>query len=123
MRPYPAVHHVRRSDDVGACLRLHQRLLDEDCDGIVVDHAAPVVDQPVMPMGGVGVERHVGEHADLRHRILDSADRAADQIVGVERFLCVVRPELRRSVGEERDARDSKLHGVLRALSGQARLD
>ncbi len=55
-------------------------------DGVVIDDAAAVIDQPVVAMRRVGIERDVGQHADLRHRILDGADRAADEIVGVERF-------------------------------------
>ena len=62
-------------------LGLDQRLLDEDLDGVVVDDVASLVDQPVVAVRGVGIERDVGEHADLRHRILDRLDRAADQIV------------------------------------------
>ena len=36
------------------------------CDGVVVDDVAGLVDQPVMAVRGVGIERDVGEHADLR---------------------------------------------------------
>ncbi len=55
---------------------------------IVVDIAVP--DQPVMAVAGVGIERHVAQHADLGHRLLDRAHRAADQIVGVDRFASVL---------------------------------
>ena len=81
-----AVHHVRRRDDVGAGLGLDQRLLDQDRDGVVVEHIARVVDDPVMAVRGIGIERDVGEHADLRRRVLDRLDRPADQIVAVERL-------------------------------------
>ena len=43
-----------------------------------------------MPVRGIGIERDVGEHADLGHRILQRADRAAHQIVGVERLAPIV---------------------------------
>ena len=66
-----AVHHVRRSDDVGAGRGLDQRLLGEHRDGVVVDDIALDVDQPVMAVRGVGIERDVGQHADFRHRVLD----------------------------------------------------
>ena len=46
--------------------------------------------QAVMAVAGIGIERHVAQHADLGHRLLDGAHRAADQIVGVERFAPVV---------------------------------
>ena len=60
---------------------LHQRLLDEDAHRVVVDDVAAIVDEAVMAVRGVGIERDVGEHADFRHRILDRLDRAADEIV------------------------------------------
>ena len=70
-----AVHHVGRRDDVAAGFRLHQRLLDQHRDGLVVeDHA--VAHQAVMAVAGVGIERHVAEDADLRHFLLDGADGA-----------------------------------------------
>ena len=40
-----------------------------------------VVDEPVVAVAGVRIERDVGEHADLRHGVLDRLDRAADEIV------------------------------------------
>ena len=43
-----AVHHVGRRDDVGARRRLVQRLVDQHVDGLVVEHIAGVVDQPVL---------------------------------------------------------------------------
>jgi hypothetical protein len=58
-----AVHHVGRRDDVGPGARLVQRLSHEHVLGRVVQHVTSVVDQPVMAMRGVGIERDVGEHA------------------------------------------------------------
>ena len=40
-----------------------------------------------MAVRGIGIERDVGQHADFRRGVLDRLDRAADEIVGVERFL------------------------------------
>ena len=77
-----AVHHVRRRDDVGPGLGLDQRLVGEHLDRVVVDDIAGVVGQPVVAVRGIGIERDVGEHADVGHRILDLADRAADEVVG-----------------------------------------
>ena len=77
-----AIHHVGRRDDIAAGFDLHQRLLHQNFECFVVVHIA--VDQhAVMAMAGVGIERHVAQHADLRHRLLDRAHRAADQIVAV----------------------------------------
>ena len=75
-----AVHHVGGRDDVAAGLGLHQRLLDQHRDRLVVEDDA-VAQQAVMAVAGVGIERHVAQHADLGHRFFDGADRLADQIV------------------------------------------
>src|SRR3546814_6943566 len=56
-----AVHHVRRRDDVGAGARLVQRLPDQYLDRLVVEDIARIVDQPVLPVAGIGIERDVGE--------------------------------------------------------------
>ena len=85
-RADPAVHHVGRGDDVGAGRGLDQRLLDQHRAGRVVEHIARRVDQPVMAVRRIGIERDVGEHADLGRRLLHRPDRAADEIVGVERL-------------------------------------
>ena len=74
-RADPAVHHVGRRDDVAAGFRLHQRLLDQHRDGLVVEDDA-VAHQAVMAVAGVGIERHVAQDADLRHFFLDRADGA-----------------------------------------------
>ena len=66
-----------------------------------------------MAVAGVGIERDVGQDADLGHRILDRLDRAADQIVGVERFARVVGAQLLGRVREQRDARNAKLGRLL----------
>ena len=102
-----AVHHVRRGDDVGAGRRLDQRLLGQDGDRLVVEDIAIVVGQAVMAVAGVGIERDVGQHADLGHRILDRLDRAADEVVGVERLAGIVAAQVRRRVGEQGDAGDA----------------
>ena len=62
-----------------------------------------------MAVRGVGIERDVGQHADLRHRILDRLDRAADQVVGVERLARIVGAQARRRVGEQRDAGNAEV--------------
>ena len=50
--------------------------------GLVVDDDA-VADEAVVAVGVVRVERDVGDDADLRHRVLDRAGGAADEVVGV----------------------------------------
>ena len=84
-----------------ACLHQHR-------DGLVVEDLA-VAHQAVMAVAGVGVERHVAEDADLRHLLLDRADRAADEVVRVERLAAVLVAQLRIGVGKQREAGDVEL--------------
>ena len=60
-----AVHHVGGRDDVAAGLGLHQRLLHQHLDGLVVEDDA-VAHQAVMAVAGIGIERDVAQDADAR---------------------------------------------------------
>ena len=80
-----AVHHVGGRDDVGAGLGLDQALHHELLDGGVVDDLVAGHDA-VMAVAGVGIERDVGDEAEVGHRRLDRARSAADEIVRVERL-------------------------------------
>ena len=73
-----------------------------------------------MAVAGVGVERHVEQHADVEAGLADGARRAADEIVGVERLAAVVGAQLGIGVGEQRDRRDAERH---RLLGGRRRRD
>ena len=75
----------RGRDDVGAGARMRQRLLHQRFDGVVVDDVAAVVDQAVLAVGGVGIERDVGDHAQFREALLQRAHRALHQAVVVPR--------------------------------------
>ena len=111
-----AVHHVRRGDDVGPSGGLDERLRDELLGGLVVEDIARLVGQAVVAVRGVGVERDIGQDTDLGHRVLDGADRAAHEVVGVERFLAHFAAQVRRGVGEEGDARDAEVAGFAGAV-------
>ena len=74
------------SQPASAC---DQRLAHQHGDGLVVEDDA-VAQQAVMAVAGVGIERHVAQDADIRHFLLDGADGAADQVVGVERLGAVL---------------------------------
>ena len=95
-----AVHHVRRSDDVGPGGGLIERLGGQYLDRGIVDDPALRVDQAVVPVAGIGVEGDIGQHPDLRHLVLDRPNCPADQILGVERFLAAIAAHPRRRVGE-----------------------
>ena len=110
-----AVHHVRGRDHVAAGLGLHQRLAAEHVDRLVVDHVA-VADQPVVAVAGVGVERHVADHAHLGHRRLDRAHRLAHQVVGIQRLVAVRGLGCRRRLRKDRKCRDAEVAGSTRLL-------
>ena len=65
--------------------------------------------RPSWPWRGIRIERDIGEDADLRHRILDGADRAADEVVAIERFLGALGAELLWRVREERNAGNAEI--------------
>ena len=103
-----SVHHVGRRDDIGAGIRVraclaHQRF---DCD--VVCHVAMLVDDAVLPMRGEGIERHVGDHAQLRELLLDGSDRHLRDALGIPGFARVQSFLCFRSDREQGDCRDLK---------------
>jgi len=107
----PPVHHVGWGDDVSARFCLVERLIDQYRHGIVIHHIAGIIHQPVLPVRGIGIERDIGEDAHIiAARITNRADRAAHQIVRVERFLSIVAAPVGRCVGEQRHAGDSQVH-------------
>ena len=102
-----AVHHVRRRDDVDARRRVAQRLAGERLDGFVVHHVARRVDQAVLAMAGVRVERDVGDDAQRRKVRLQRAHGARHQARVVPRVRGIVGFLIRRNNGKERDRRYS----------------
>ena len=59
--------------------RVRERLLLQHHEGLVVDHVAGLVDQAVLPMDGVRIERDVGDHSHLREALLELAHAARHQ--------------------------------------------
>jgi hypothetical protein len=45
--------------------RLVERLADQHLDRGVVQHIAGRIDQAVLPVAGIGIERNIGEHAHI----------------------------------------------------------
>ncbi len=111
-----AVHHVGGRDDVRARRRLVERLAHQHIDRRIVDDIAVGIEQPVLSMRRIGVERDVGQQADVHPGIADRADRAAHQIVGIERLRPVVAAQRRRGVREEREAGNASGRRFPRAL-------
>ncbi len=114
--PHAAVHHVRWRNDVRARRNLVERLIDQHRHRVVIGYIAGGVEQAVLAVAGVGVERDIGEYADIRTAgLANRFDRAAYQIVGVERFLAAVAAQLSLRVGEQRHAGDAERDGFLGA--------
>jgi 3-oxoacyl-[acyl-carrier-protein] synthase III len=63
-------------------------------------------------VAGIGIERHVGQHADaVAAGVLDRPDRAAHQVVGVERLATIRGAQVRLGVGKERVPSSLRLFG------------
>ena len=88
-RSHPAVHHVGGGDHMAAGLGQHHRLLLEDGHRFVVDNPA-IRQQPVVAVGGVGVEGNITDDADCvtrfgSHRL----HRPASEVLGIEGMAAV----------------------------------
>jgi len=70
-----AVHHVAGREDVGAGRGMGQRLPHQRLDGGVIEDVAVRIDQPVLAVGGVGVQGLVGHHSQLGEARFQRADR------------------------------------------------
>ena len=110
-RADPPVHHVGGCDDVAAGLGLHDGLPPQDLDGLVIGDIA-VANDPVMAVRGERVERHVAQHAELRHGFLQRRHGAADEIAGVQRLVAFGILQMRRHRRENRDGRNAELGGL-----------
>ena len=107
-----AVHHVGRGDNVRARRSLIEALADQHVDRGIVEHVTRIVDQPVLTVAGIGIERHVGQHAHIRPAgIADRPDRAAHQVVRIERLGPVFAAATCLRVGEQGQAGNAERHG------------
>ena len=79
------VHHVRRRDHVDARVGVAKRLLDERGDRLVVEHVAGGVDQAVLAVAGVRIERDVGDDAELGKALLQRAHGARHEALRMPR--------------------------------------
>ena len=78
-----AIHHVRGRHHVGSGAGVRNGLLDQRFYRQVIDHVAGVINQPVLAVGGVRVQRHVGDHAQPGKLLLEGGDGGLHQAFGV----------------------------------------
>ena len=78
MRPSIMSEGAMMSQPASACTSAWRT---SACERLVVEDLA-AAHQAVVAVAGVGVERHVEQHADVEPGLADGAGGAADQIVG-----------------------------------------
>jgi hypothetical protein len=66
-----------------------------------------------MAVAGEGVERNIGDHADLRHMLLQRPRRLVDQVVGGKAVGAGLVAQMHLDVGEGGDRRHAQVGGFL----------
>ncbi len=107
------VHHVAGGHHVGTCFGVVQGLAHQYFHGLIVEDVAGFIQDAVLAVAGVGIQCHVGHHAQLGEFLLQRADHAGDQAVGVEGFFAVGRFQAGINRGEQRQEGDLQLHAFL----------
>ena len=116
-RADPAIHHVGRGNDVGTGIGLVQRLLGQYVERPVIFDIAVLVDQPVLAMAGIGIERDVGQNADIiAQRVLHRLCGATHQVVGVQRFPAIIAALAGRGIGKQGNAGNAEIKSLAGAL-------
>ena len=108
------VHHVAGRDDVDAGFGLHQRLAGQHLHRAVVEDVAVFVEQAVLAVAGVRIERDVGEQPQAREALFQLAQCPRDQPCGVRRLVAAGVLQRRlddREQGHHRDAQFDALLG------------
>src|SRR5262245_61852054 len=86
---YPAVHHVGRGHDIGACAGMSDGALRQPFEGFVVLDVAgwvTVEDSAAVAVSGVLTVADVGHYEEVRGFFFDSADGSLDYAVVVVIF-------------------------------------
>ena len=82
-------------------------------EGFIVENVTRCVDQAVLAVAGVGIERHIGDHAEIRKARLERLHNPRHQAIGIEGlggiegFLAILDHR------EERQRRHAKRHRLL----------
>ena len=113
-RCHAAIHHVGRRDDVGARLSMHDGLPCQHGDRLVVHHIAAGVDQAILTVAGIRVQRDVGDDAEFGKTGFQRGDGTGDQTIGVERFFRAQGFQTGINNRKQRQRGDAQLHALLR---------
>ena len=111
-----AIHHVGGGHHIGAGPGLAEGLPYQCLGGDVVQHIAALIDDAVLAMGGVGVESHIGDDAQLRVGRLQGAHDARHQAIvipggfGIQTLALLAN---HREQGDGRNAQRHQLGGLL----------
>ncbi len=102
------VHHVRRRHHVGSGLGVTERLAHEGGDGLVVHHVSGRIDESILAVAGVRVERDVGDHAQIGKTRLERLHRARDEAIRIPGLGAVRGLPVAADHREERERRNRK---------------
>mmetsp|Transcript_66113 Transcript_66113/g.131132 ORF Transcript_66113/g.131132 Transcript_66113/m.131132 type:complete len:391 (+) Transcript_66113:420-1592(+) len=103
-----AIHHVGRGDDVAARACLHDGLLAQLLDRVVVENFA-VLDNAVVALARIRVERDVGADDRIGQRILEHCNGARHDPIRIVGLLTSVGLECVVNLGEN----DERAHTIL----------
>ena len=112
-----AVHHVARGHDIRARACVRGGGAGEQLERCVVVHAAVVEHDAAVAVAGVGAQAHVGDHDQLRVRLLERSNRELDDalvVVGARALLVLLGRQAEQQHGG--DAELVRLSGVLHGL-------
>ena len=114
-------HHITGSNDISTGTSLGDGLLTELVDGNIVEDLS-VLNDTIVSLVRVGVERNVGADNTVGVLLLDHADGTVDDSVGVVGLHAEVGLKLIGNLGEENKGLDAKVvsladltdHGIKR---------
>ena len=108
-----AVHHVGRRHDIGAGGGMALGLAGQHGDGFVVEYIARVIDQAILSVAGIGVERDVGNHAKFGKALLQRRNHARHQTIRVVRLRCIETLQRGIDYREQSQCRHPQLQALL----------
>ena len=73
--------------------RLSKRLLLQNRNGVVVQNVAGVIDNAVLTVAGVGIQRNIGHHTELGKMLFEARHDARNQALGIGGLAAVRRLE------------------------------